>query len=380
MTDENKTSPTKGEKKKEENGGDSSQEAATVEVIEILSPSPGISVSLLIFWVLPIMLLAFCSHLAFDKDKSFQLNIPEDRKVSIDLTGGALDDRRKKKKRSPSSSPSSTPGKKKMSRPSPRPSPLPSAHSSWPTSYRATIDTIQKRDRKVPRIGTTSSSSSSSNSNNQAKDASSPNSKKDAAKSSKKKSSSSSSTASPGRDPARAQYEDRIDEYRDDYEADPDNVLKAIRLADALRLYDVTYHDGGTKQQESIATYDRAIEKTVIKRKQMVEAGEDTTKALPGSSASNVREEVMLDYSQKSVDGLLCAMYTALGKVYFMANMFERAVESYSECLELEPLYLDALGSVFVVSFYVCLIYFCGVFCITRLRKFLFFFFSQWPF
>lgn len=122
---------------------------------------------------------------------------------------------------------------------------------------------------------------------------------------------------------------------------DPKNVIKAIKLADALRLYDVTYHDGGTKQPEALKTYETAIEMTVAKRQQMLENGEETNLSLSGTM---VPEEVMLDYSQKSVDGLLCALYTAKGKVYFMANMFERAVESYSKCLEIEPLYLDALG------------------------------------
>lgn len=123
---------------------------------------------------------------------------------------------------------------------------------------------------------------------------------------------------------------------------DPENVLKAIKLADALRLYDVTYHDGGTKQPEALKTYEKAIDMTVAKRQRMLENGEETNLSL--SATRNVREEVMMDYSQKSVDGLLCALYTAKGKLYFMANMFERAVETYSECLELEPLYLDALG------------------------------------
>ena len=118
--------------------------------------------------------------------------------------------------------------------------------------------------------------------------------------------------------------------------------MKAIQLADALRLYDVTYHDGGTKQPEAINTYETAIQMTLAKREKMLEDGEETNLSL--SATRNVREEVMMDYSQKSVDGMLCALYTAKGKVYFMANMFERAVESYSKCLELEPLYLDALG------------------------------------
>ena len=343
MADDSKAAPEKEgetkddvqEPKKEEEEDNNQAATTTAEAIEIRSPSPGISVSLLVFWVLPIMILAFCSHLAFDKDKSFQLNIPEDRKVSVDLTGGAMKKNQKKPKMN---KPSSTPGKKNRS-PSPPPSPLPSAHSNWPTSYRGTIDTIQKRNRKVPRIGTTSSGGTASNSNNNQKKDSPP---KDTKSTPSKKRPERPGSGAFSRDPARQQYEDRIADYRQDFEGDPENVLKAIKLADALRLYDVTYHDGGTKQPEAIATYERAIAMTVAKRERMVEAGEDTTLSLSGTR--NVREEVMKDYSQKSVDGLLCAMYTAKGKVYFMANMFERAVESYSECLELEPLYLDALG------------------------------------
>jgi tetratricopeptide (TPR) repeat protein len=118
---------------------------------------------------------------------------------------------------------------------------------------------------------------------------------------------------------------------------DPSNVFKAIRLADALRLYDVTYHDGGTKQPEALATYEVAIQMTVAKREHLLETEQDTTLSM------SVNEEVMMDYTQKSVDGLLCSLYTAKGKVYFMANMFERAVEAYSHCLEFAPLYLDAL-------------------------------------
>jgi tetratricopeptide (TPR) repeat protein len=108
-------------------------------------------------------------------------------------------------------------------------------------------------------------------------------------------------------------------------------------------MYDVTYHDGGTKQPEALKTYETAIEMTLKKREEMLEKGEETNLSL--SATRNVREEVMMDYTQKSVDGLLCSLYTAKGKVYFMANMFEKAVESYSKCLEIEPLYLDALGS-----------------------------------
>lgn len=108
-------------------------------------------------------------------------------------------------------------------------------------------------------------------------------------------------------------------------------------------MYDVTYHDGGTKQPEALEMYDKAIQMALTKRNKMIENGEETDRTL--SATKNIREEVMMDYTQKSVDGMLCALYTANGKVFFMANMFEKAVESYTKCLEIEPLYLDALSS-----------------------------------
>ena len=59
----------------------------------------------------------------------------------------------------------------------------------------------------------------------------------------------------------------------------------------------------------------------------------------------SVSDEVTLDYEFKSLDGLLCGIYTAKGKLCFMANLFDRAVEAYGGCLEeIYPYYLDALN------------------------------------
>lgn len=114
-------------------------------------------------------------------------------------------------------------------------------------------------------------------------------------------------------------------------------------MADALRLYDVQYHDGGTAQQEAINTYQHAISLAVSKRNGMLERGEPTNISLSGES--DVNEEIMTDYTARSIDGLLCALYSALGKTYFMANMFEKAVESYTLALDIAPTYLDAMSS-----------------------------------
>ena len=126
-------------------------------------------------------------------------------------------------------------------------------------------------------------------------------------------------------------------------QGDPNNIYKAIHLADALRLYDVQYHDGGTAQQEAIDTYSHAIGLAIAKRNEMKERGEPTNVGLSG--ISDLNEEIMTDYTARSIDGLLCAMYSALGKTYFMANMFEKAVECYTWALEVEPYYLDAMSS-----------------------------------
>jgi len=302
-------------------------------------PPPQLTWNLFLFWVLPVLLLACFSDYGFDEKEAFKLKIPADREtLKVDLSGALKQSPAHKERisrmmmKSKAKAPTSTPGRPSSS---PRPSPLPSAASRWPTSYKDTIATIEKRGRKIPRhMGKPSGSSPSSA---PSKTPSSPPS------SSKKPIHPPSSATKRHQDPQRHSYEGQINAYRKAYDANPDDVFAAIKLADALRFYDVTYHDGGTKQPEAIETYHKAIALTVQKRQAMIEAGDDT--ALSANHQRNVRDEVLLDYSQKSVDGLLCALYTALGKILFMANMFEKAVDAYSQCLEIEPLYLDALGS-----------------------------------
>lgn len=123
----------------------------------------------------------------------------------------------------------------------------------------------------------------------------------------------------------------------------PNDMIKAILLADALRLFDVQYHDGGTRQKEALETYQRALEMALAKRNSMIEEGEETNRSMAGTN--EVNEEVIMDYTERSIDGILCAIYTSQGKTYFMANMFQMAVEAYTNALRIEPFYLDAMAS-----------------------------------
>ncbi|CAB9512435.1 Inherit from NOG: sulfotransferase [Seminavis robusta] len=352
MTDDKGVSdadaPLKEEEKSQKRDNDTvkgnadvAKTAVAAEEIIISSPSPSVSFSLLVFWVLPVLFLAIASHHVIDTKTPPKAIFPPNRQgMSVNLnTAGITTDSKS------SSASREKPGKmmlKKKPKPpsptprrSPKPSPLPTAHTNWPTSYREAVETIQERNRKIPRIGTSRQGSGNGPTS----------SKKETGK--RPSSTPTRSKKKPdngiNRDPMRKQYEDRIDKFREEYQNDPENVFKAIKLADSLRLYDVSYHDGGTKQPEALETYEKVIQMTVAKREKMIEEGKETDKSL--AATTNVNDEVMMDYTQKSVDGLLCSLYTAKGKVFFMSNMFERAVESYSKCLEIAPLYLDALSS-----------------------------------
>jgi len=155
------------------------------------------------------------------------------------------------------------------------------------------------------------------------------------------------------------QMESNIHTLRSQYKqaADtPTEYLAAIQLADFLKYRDTVIHDGGTYQMEAIEVYSRAVSLLEDMWRKMMANGEDTRNA---SSLNNeqdnqvndydhyngLNKEIFLDYGSKSIEGLLCATYCNLGKSYFMSNMFERAVQSYDQCLSYDHDYFDALNS-----------------------------------
>jgi len=224
-------------------------------------------------------------------------------------------------------------------RPKKKTIPVPTMLANKPSSYIETVQAINKRRLDWDNAG---ASSSYDNINSDVPETNGKNDIDNSNKNNKK-----SATERPQRgassDPIRKKLLEKIYDLRADHERDPNNLLKLIELSDMLRMFDVQYHDGGTAQVEAIKSYNEAIDMALKKKEKQLEIGEETNRSLSGTA--DIPEEIMLDYSARSVDGILCALYTSIGKVYFMANMFEKAVESYTKALDVEPLYLDAVAA-----------------------------------
>ncbi|EJK46594.1 hypothetical protein THAOC_34727 [Thalassiosira oceanica] len=127
-----------------------------------------------------------------------------------------------------------------------------------------------------------------------------------------------------------------------------DEILAGMRFADYLKYRDSKIFDGGTYQMEAISVYRSVVTLLEDQWRAKMSLGDDSReiqsreeKDLSGYSGLN--RELFLNYESKSVEGLLCSSLVSLGKVQFMSNMFERAVQSYEECLSFDGNYLDAL-------------------------------------
>jgi len=291
----------------------------------IVNTGPSMSWALFVFWILPILVLAVVCRIGVDTEPPA---VPLDtRPVSITLP-----------KPKPSVKPKPDPGTTKPRKVKYIEPPL-----RGPTAYQRIVKDIRGRKRvqfnkPIPTASTekrvdggTQPRSTPAQTKPQTPPTSVPSTDKQSSRTKKKQ------------DSQYAQSLEILDTYRSAYEADPDDALKALNVADMLRRLDLTYHDGGSRQLEALEIYERAIELTIKKREKMIANGESTNMTLSGTS--NIPDEIMLDNSAKSVDGLLCSIYTNKGKQYFMANMFEKAVSEYTKCIEMEPLYLDAVGS-----------------------------------
>jgi tetratricopeptide (TPR) repeat protein len=314
---------------------------ASIEVDSTVDAN--LNMTLFLYWVLPVLILSLVSRFGAIPPAPLPPT-PPPRPISLDL-GGRGDSKLAEKLH-----------KRQQKHQRPTPSPSAAALSKMPSSYQQVVKTIKKRrPRWNPGFETTKSATSKAS---------------DAPKEESRAPASDSQTSTNvSSDPNKRRMDELIEKRRMAYKVseydildvvgnnfqtcltpnnmhalqdDPSNVMKAIHLADALRQRDLTFHDGGSGQTEALQLYQTAIDYTLEKRLKLIEAGQATDVSPIGTPVKN---EFMLDYSNKSVDGLLCALYAAMGKQYFMANMFEKAVESHTRCLEIEPLYLDSVNS-----------------------------------
>ena len=271
------------------------------------------TLALFVYWIIPILIIAAVSRFTVDTDVG---TIPLKPSQS---TSRPIAIPRHRPETTPSPPPSA-------------PSQQPHASSRWPTAYRQVVTTIKRRRRHIEPDPKLSSSEPQTDSIPKPQDGSSPD---------------PLSQRRKQQDAARNKLHNQIASLRQKYEQSPDDddslLLAALSYADAMRYYDVQYHDGGTYERESIELYRQVVELALARRQRAMDQGKPTDMSTSGTR--NVSEEVTLDYAARSPDGILCGVYTAQGKTYFMANMFERAVESYTNCLDIEPAYLDAVNA-----------------------------------
>ena len=153
----------------------------------------------------------------------------------------------------------------------------------------------------------------------------------------------------PKSSPLYKQMEEKIIQLRELYEKShgtSSEYLTAIQYADYLKYRDATIHDGGTYQMEAIEVYTRAINLLEYIWRKKLANGEDvrlSTSSATAQGYEGLNRELFLDYADKSTEGMICAALSGLGKVYFMANMFDKAVQSYEQCLSYDHDYLDSL-------------------------------------
>ena len=93
-----------------------------------------------------------------------------------------------------------------------------------------------------------------------------------------------------------------------------------MNLAEALRMRDYSIHDGGSAQIEGINTYQHVI-------KLMTTNNNGTPSQLSPQRLQ-----------------FLCGLHTNLGKMYFVANMFDRALECFDKCLSIDENEIDSLA------------------------------------
>jgi tetratricopeptide (TPR) repeat protein len=287
---------------------------------------PSMTLSLFLYWVIPLLFIAIFSRKVVDTSIP---TIPIDSPVTS------------------SSQPSSKAPRKSKASSQQRSNTSLQFPTQWPTAYREELETIRRRRRRIDGFA------GGVHSLLQPVVASGSTGKKSTRAVSVEASGEVTELNSAGhvrhgrKDPARESFHQKIQLLRAERSRDPNNLFLAIALAETMRIYDLQFHEGGTYEAEALSLYDEIISTVLGQRNQAISAGQATDEcSLP--DVHSVNDEVAVEYSSKSLDGLLCSLYTSKGKLFFMADMFEKAVEAYDACLHgdiQQPHYLDALNA-----------------------------------
>lgn len=266
------------------------------------------TLSFFVYWILPLLVLAACSRYGVDTSVG---HLPTDPHIPMPPRPN------KPRPANPASSPPHVAAPTTADRTWAVPT------QSWPTAYRTTVDRIAQRrsqwthgppqqepTQTTSTTSTTTSVSSSSPSSSTATNDRSP---------------SSSTSTGAASDPRKQQVLEKLEQLRRAYEAHPRDLLGAIAYADAMRFYETQFHDGGTFEEVTIALYRKIIGQVTQQRQEAQAAGQATRSAA-------VPDELIVDYKDKSLDGILCALYTSLGKVSTPICFWRRRVERSDGC------------------------------------------------
>ena len=318
-------------------------------------PTPSMSVALFVYWIVPILIIAVVSRFAVYDGPAIP-PVTQSRSINVGASQGSstlnMKDMRKENKAAAAASASTPSSSSSATSSGGAPSVAPGIMANKPTSYQDAVHKISKRrldwsatNEENYALQQQVSSSSSTSTTTSSQTASSRSSRTSSASQQQQQHQQQPSTPTTptglSNDPARQNMQDAVDNFRRAYQAHPNDIFKGIELADALRLYDVQFHDGGTMQEEAISTYETVIQQVWEQREEKLNAGESVS-----TVQEDINEEIVLEYQSRSYDGILCALYCGLGKTFFMANMFEKAVESYTKCLDdIDGSYLDAISS-----------------------------------
>lgn len=315
------------------------------------------TLALFVYWVVPVLCLALYARLLADTSVP---TVPVDDHRPTTPRRPQQPQQHARKQQPPHVAPSPQPRKQQQQQ-------LQNFPSQWPTAYRDTVQAIAARRRNIApgsffaggihqqlllSSSFTVDDTSDSGIDDNMSPKSSNNKKQQKSKPKSRNNSNNHSRGNAESNSVKAQWREKIERLRQDFEEHhPDDLYRGIAAADAMRLYDLQFHEGGTYEQPALQLYERVIAMAAEKRNAAIEAGEPTRNN--DGDMDTVSDEVTLEYPAKSWDGLLCALHAAHGKALFMANLFARAVHAYDNCLErIDGNYLDAAnarGSALVV-------------------------------